>query len=132
MPPVRSRTLRGACITLGGLASLGCSSGPTPMLGVYTWGAEVNTFRYCGGTTELWVAGPPPVVQELRAAHDSLTSRPYQGILVEAYLRHSGRVPDGFALDYDGLIEVAEVLRVEGDVPATCLDTTWAVPGHEP
>ena len=105
---------------------------PTPMLGVYTWGPEVNTFRSCGGPDVRWVQAPAGILSRLRDAHQDLTDEPYQGILIEAHLRHSGDEPDGFALDYDGLIRVDSVLSIEATVPTSCLDTTWALPGRRP
>jgi hypothetical protein len=114
------------------LGLFACDDVPTPMLGIYTWGHEVRTFRSCGGTEVHWVQAPERVLQQLRQAHDSLTSEPYQGILVEAYLRHSADEPQGFARDYDGLIRVDSVLSVQGEIPDSCRDTTWALPGRRP
>lgn len=126
-------------VALGGALSVVVAVGltvadddPTPMLGVYTWGHEVNTFRACGGTEVRWVQAEPTLLTRLRESHEALTTEPYQGILIEAYLRHSGDEPDGFASDYDGLIRVDSVLSTGGEIPAACLDTTWALPDRRP
>jgi hypothetical protein len=126
------RRLVTAALGLAALVGLALISdrGPTPMLGVYTWGAEVNTWRSCGGTETRWVQARPRIRDQLAEAHRRLTTRPYQGILVRAYLRHSGSTPDGFALDYDGLIRIDSVLSIGHAVPASCLDSTWALPGR--
>jgi hypothetical protein len=106
--------------------------GSAPMIGIYTWGPEVNTFRSCGGAEVRWVQAPADLLSQLRGAHQSLTSEPYQGIFVAAYLRHSGYEPEGFALRYDGLVHVDSVRSISAEVPTNCLDTTWALPGRRP
>ncbi len=114
------------------LAVFGCAGPPDPISGVYTWGAEVNTFRPCGGDKTFWVVAPDSVLHTLRSAHDSLASEPAQGILVEVMTMHSGRKPEGFAKRYDGVLGIVEVLSVQDSVPARCLETSWALPGRRP
>lgn len=122
-----------AFIVLAACAAMGCAEEPaTPMSGVYTWSAEVNTFRPCGGDKTFWVIAPDSVLQSLRSAHDALVSGEGRGILVTAILRHSGRTPEGFAERYDGLIGVAQVLEVDSSIPPACRETTWALPGRRP
>ncbi len=86
----------------------------------YTWGAEVNVLSACGSDLELWVTGSKESVAELRAAHDSLTSSPYQGIFAEVTTRDSDAASDGFAEMYDGLIEVVDVISVSAEIPERC------------
>ncbi|MDQ2069921.1 hypothetical protein [Natronospira bacteriovora] len=88
--------------------------------GSYVWGHEVNIFQPCGIDAEFWVLADPPVLEELRQYHDEHTEELYQ----EIYIRFMGsRVydeVDGFAADYDGLIEVYEILRMSTEFPDEC------------
>lgn len=88
--------------------------------GRYVFGHEVHTFQPCGRRTTYWVVGGDSTTAALRAAHDSLTSRPYEPI----YVRIRGAVVpgrgDGFALDYDGLFRIDTVLARAAPVPTAC------------
>lgn len=110
----------------------GCKKGPEPLLGVYTYGPEVNSFRPCGGSDTFWVLGADSVLQALRAAHDSLSAGPGEGILVRAFTRHSGRGREGFAQRYDANLGITQVLETTAPVPEHCLETEWALPGRRP
>ena len=88
--------------------------------GCYTFGHEVNTFRPFPGDSTFWVFGAPLVLQQLRSAHDSLTSKPYEAVWVRVLAQRSTEQPDGFAQQYDGLIEIQRVLEIRRATVAEC------------
>jgi hypothetical protein len=88
--------------------------------GCYTFGHEVNTFRPFPGDSTFWVLGATPVLQQLRSAHDSLTSKPYEAVWVRVLAKRSTEEPDGFAEQYDGLIEIQRVLEIRRATVAEC------------
>ena len=114
------------------LVCSGCNKGAEPLLGVYNYGPEVNTFQPCGGSDIFWVVGADSILQSLRAAHDSLVAGPGEGILIRAFTRHSGRVREGFAERYDANLGITQVLATTALVPENCIKTEWALPGRRP
>jgi len=80
--------------------------------GLYIFGHEVNTFRPCQGDSVFWVIGARPMLDSLRAGHSRLTSQPYQPIYMRAVVARSDAEADGFAAQYDGLLEVREILEL--------------------
>lgn len=89
-------------------------------LGVYTFGAEVETFRPCGDSLTYWVTTSPPMWDHLRDLHQSLTTKPYQGIYVAVQGMPTDGERDGFAADYDGLFRIDTVYRSSATIPASC------------
>ena len=101
-------------LTLGSLACAH-SPGATHQEGVveasYVWGAEVNTMKPCGSDSTFWVLAKPDVIGRLRAAHDSLRTRPYDRIFIRVRGQRSAQPTDGFASETQGYFEVREVLE---------------------
>jgi hypothetical protein len=112
------------------LACSGCNEGPDPLLGVYRYGAEINTFQPCGGDDVFWVVGADSIQQMLRAAHDSLVAVPGDGILVRVFTRHSGTPREGFARRYDANLRITQVLEIAASGSDDCLGADWALPGR--
>ncbi len=102
------------------LGALACDRSPPPVSGVYTWGHEVETFQPCGDAAVFWVEASESVLQELRTAHDSLTSEPYQGVFLQAHVTRAADATDGFAEQYDGVVRVTEVMEIEPVIPQGC------------
>lgn len=90
--------------------------------GRYVWGGEVETFRKCGDSLTFWAVVNDSIRSRLRAAHQALTTRPYQAIFLQA----RGRPTDGergeFSRDYDGLFRIDSVLATSATIPTTCVD----------
>ena len=93
------------------------------MAGHYTYGHEVNVFQPCGSPLVYWVHGPDDIMSELKAAHESITTAPYESI----YVRLSGEIGelppeyrDGFAVDYDGLLTVRAVFDTRSKLDSDC------------
>jgi hypothetical protein len=94
-------------------------TGPV-MAGCYSFGHEVNVFKPAGVDSLFWVTGPAGILAQLRHVHDSLTSEPYEKVWVRVAANRSSREPDGFARDYDGLIEVSRILEVRRPADGEC------------
>ena len=90
------------------------------MAGCYTFGHEVNVFEPLGGDSVFWVVGAQDVLQRLRSAHDSLTSKPYEQVWARVLAQRSNQVPDGFAADYNGLLEIRQLVEIRRPAPGEC------------
>ena len=101
-------------------ACVGTQGAADPVAGCYVFGHEVNVFKPAGTDSAFWVTGSQDVLQQLRTTHDSLTSRPYEAIFARVIAQPSSRTPDGFAQDYDGLLEVRRVVELRRAVPGEC------------
>jgi hypothetical protein len=102
-----------AALLLVGISA--CSRSAIPeesVAGCYTFGHEVNVFKPLQGDSVFWVVGPDDVLQRLRSVHDSLTSKPYEQVWARVLAKRSTQKPDGFAADYNGLLEVRQVVEI--------------------
>lgn len=88
--------------------------------GCYTFGHEVNVFKPSTGDSTFWVVGGKDVLQRLRNAHDSLTSKPYEAVWARVVAQRSKQERDGFALSYDGLIEIQRVIEIRNAADGEC------------
>ncbi len=98
----------------------GFAAPDTKFDGAYTWGHEVNTFQSCGDSQVYWVSASAPVLDQLKSYHDSVPGAPYRSIYVSIRGEYLDEELDGFAAQYDGLIQVREVLSWDPDVPLEC------------
>src|SRR6185295_18611478 len=78
----------------------------------YVWGPEVNTMQPCGSDSTFWVLARPEIIGELRAAQESLQTRPYDRLFIRVYGRRSTQPTDGFAKETNGYFEVTNLLEV--------------------
>jgi hypothetical protein len=90
------------------------------MAGCYTFGHEVNVFKPLGGDSVFWVVGPQDVLQRLRSTHDSLTSKPYEQVWARVLAQRSSQEPDGFAVDYSGLLEIQKIVQIRRAAAGEC------------
>ena len=108
------------------LGALSASSPPafaqtdSSRAGEYVWGAEVNTFRPCGSDSVFWVLASPELLDELRTAHGTLTTKPYEPIYVRVHGGRSSEKPDGFAEQYNGYFRITAVLEARRERPGKC------------
>ncbi len=103
-----------SCFLICGTA--GAKSGDAPLKnksyrGVYTWGAEVETFAPCGGKKSYWVSGNSKLLEKLKNEHQKVTTKPYQGIDVTLVgtIDTSKKDLDGFAAEYDGVFNLTSI-----------------------
>ena len=87
--------------------------------GTYVRGHEVDAFQPCGSKQSFW-ASYSWAGQELVEFYKSRPRNPYQPIYVEFRGHILNEELDGFAISYDGMIRISEVLLVKDDIPAEC------------
>lgn len=88
--------------------------------GAYVWGHEVNTFQSCGEDEVYWVIAPAPILMQLQDHHSSVAGKPYHPIHITFIGNRLDDETDGFAIQYDGYIEVSELLDWNPTVPLDC------------
>ncbi|HEX9461592.1 MAG TPA: hypothetical protein VGB82_03250 [Alphaproteobacteria bacterium] len=90
--------------------------------GIYTWGAEVETFSPCGSNKEYWVRASDAATNDLSKAHQRLTTRPYEGIYVDVVGFYAGPTSDeyGFEGQYEGLFDIEKVTVTRKSGPSDC------------
>ncbi|WP_211827339.1 hypothetical protein [Kistimonas asteriae] len=119
-----------SCLVNGMKRALFCSiavvaasaiASPPEWEGLYTYGHEVNSFHPCGSRQEYWVSTSPAINRQLRDFVTQHTSEIYQPV----YLRLRGRLSmekgDGFAADYDGLMNIQDVITFSEYAPVHCI-----------
>ncbi len=95
-----------------------------PVAGVYTYGHEVESFAPCNTEAAYWITGHETVLNTLKDASLAKAEQlqaPYQGIYAEVNLALLPAAEDGFAADYDGVVQALEVKKWRKDIPKTCL-----------
>ncbi|PIE43453.1 MAG: hypothetical protein CSA50_04895 [Gammaproteobacteria bacterium] len=97
--------------------------------GVYTYGHEVEAFMPCNLDKDYWITGQGAVLNTLKEASlakSKQLKKPYQGIYAELRLALLPEAEDGFAADYDGVVEALEVKTWANDIPEDCLTAASA------
>ena len=74
----------------------------------------------CGSDSTFWVLAKPAVIGQLRAAHDSLQTQPYDRIFIRVHGQRSTRATDGFAQETNGYFEVTEILEARRLLQGEC------------
>ena len=95
----------------------------TLVKGIYTWGPEVETFSPCNTNKTYWLEGSDAMLaplQEMALKKADAGNEAYQPIYVELQAAQAGKATDGFAADYDGLMQLHQVVHSSSKVPATC------------
>ena len=95
----------------------------TLVKGIYTWGSEVETFSPCNTNKTYWLEGSDAMLaplQEMALKKADANNEAYQPIYVELQAAQAGKATDGFAADYDGLMQLHQVVHASSKVPADC------------
>ncbi|WP_028773621.1 hypothetical protein [Shewanella waksmanii] len=103
----------------------------TRVAGRYYWGHEVSAFSPCNNQQSWWVRATP-VSDTLKQQSLLLAEQrgaPYQPLYVEVSIHQIDRqshpaYQDGFAADYDAVIEIIAVHQSDAQVPASCGDAS--------
>jgi len=121
------RTLLLSIVGIGlvaGLVVLGMSQWQqrSQMSGLYTFGHEVETFQRCRGKHVFWVTGVSSLLQQMQQQHADLTvaQPPYTPVFVRVRAQRSKEPTDGFAADYDGLMEIHQLISMTPVLPPDC------------
>lgn len=105
------------------LVCLSCAPDAT-LRGRFYWGHEVRSFQPCGSNKAYWVRADENTLQPLRERAEKLRAQqgePYRPVYVEAVGEIDlNSTRDGFARNYDGLLNLRGVTRVSDAVPKEC------------
>ncbi len=81
--------------------------------GTLIWGHEVRSFKADGDSLEYWVADSTGALKNDYEKTVGNGAKPYTPVYVELKVRDMGKPTDGFALDYDGVYQVEEIITVK-------------------
>ncbi len=90
--------------------------------GTYVYGHEVNTFKKCGSNKVLWVIGDNFILHDLEEKYYKLTSHPYEEVYLELDATFLPRATDGFAMDYDGQINITKIFFMRKKLKVDCVN----------
>ncbi|MCF6283394.1 MAG: hypothetical protein L3J28_14535 [Candidatus Polarisedimenticolaceae bacterium] len=90
--------------------------------GIYVYGHEVNTFQKCGSKKTLWVIGDNSVLHDLQGQYYKLISHPYEDVYLELDGTLLPRATDGFAVDYDGQINIKKIFSMQKKSEFNCVN----------
>ena len=106
---------------------------PVTFKGMYTFGNEVNTFRDCSNQVTYWVNDS---LASLRAPYEKATqflSYPHESVFAEVKGYLAGRSTMGYASEYENVLVVTEVVKVESkNLRTDCYDYEFIALGNEP
>ncbi len=102
--------------------------------GLYTFGNEVRTFRDCKGSqTVYWVNDS---IGSLRAKYEKTNrfpSYPYESVYAEVKGYLAGKSSEGYASEYENVLVVTEVIKVEPkNFRTECYNYEFIALGNEP
>ena len=122
--PVAAASAEGEGVAAAGTGA-SPASGESPKLvkGVYTWGADVETLSRCITDKTYWLEGREELLaplQDLAMKKADAANEAYQPIYVEAQVVYAGKATDGFAVDYDGVMQLQAVQAARSNVPPEC------------
>ncbi len=122
--PVAVASAEGEGAAAAGTGASSVSGGsPTLVRGIYTWGAEVETLSPCNTDKTYWLEGREELLaplQDLAMKKADAANEAYQPIYVEARVVYAGKATDGFAVDYDGVMQLQAVQTARSNVPPEC------------
>ncbi|WP_221893569.1 hypothetical protein [Pseudoxanthomonas mexicana] len=91
--------------------------------GAYYWDVEEEALVLCGSDRVYWLEGRNGVLQPAREMVEKLrreSGKQEVPLFVRVMAVDKGPAEDGFAMDYDAVLEVASIEVVSADLPATC------------
>jgi NlpE C-terminal OB domain len=94
-----------------------CSSGLT---GHYIYGHEVNSFQPCDREETLWVRGSNEQLELMKKEYLNYASKPYEEVFIEITGDYLDKSSDGFAMDYDGQIQVERLITIRKKSDSDC------------
>ncbi|MBY3790337.1 hypothetical protein HPQ32_18260 [Photobacterium carnosum] len=95
--------------------------------GLYTYGHEVSVFSPCKVDKHYWAvaSGADTIMQRLNnasLAKADAIGKPYQSVFTMLDIKKLPPAKEGFAEDYDGLIDVVAIKKIENSIPESCPD----------
>ena len=90
------------------------------LAGHYIYGHEVNTFQPCNKEGTFWVIGSNEELEVLRKEYLNYATKSYDEVFVEITGDYRGKSSDGFAMDYDGQIQIESMLTIRKKSHSDC------------
>ena len=93
------------------------------MQGVFFWGPEVETFSPCNTNQTFWLDGEPEQLaplEDMAMEKADQANEAYQPVYVEIHATQMGPATDGYAVEYDGVLALQQVVKLSPEVPSTC------------
>ena len=107
-------------LLLGLISSLPAIGSSASLRGVIVYGHEERTLSLCGDERIFWVSAAANVREQLAAAVERNTTKPYQPLLIEFEGRFVDRELPGLAGDVDGMIEIDRIHSVARNGVLAC------------
>lgn len=105
-------------------ASAAASAADAPLMqGVFFWGPEVETFSPCNTNQTFWLDGEPEQLaplEDMAMEKADQANEAYQPVYVEIHATQMGPATDGYAVEYDGVLALQQVVKLSPEVPSTC------------
>lgn len=107
---------------------------PVVFKGLYTFGNEVRTFRDCrGGQAVYWVNDSLASLRDRYEKTNRFPSYPYESVYAEVKGYLSGKSNMGYASEYENVLVVTEVVKVEPkNFRTECYNYEFIALGNEP
>ena len=134
-PASASSSLVGPSAVLPASAASAPAASPELIKGIYFWGPEVETISPCNTNQTFWLDGSETVLaplEEMALDKANRANEAYQPIYAELRVVRKGQATDGFAVEYDGVVELQEVVASNAEVPADCKLIELPTPPAEP
>ena len=135
VPASMSSSLVGPSAVLPASAASAPVGHPELVKGIYFWGPEVETISPCNTNQTFWLDGSEGALaplEEMALDKANRANEAYQPIYAELRVVRKGQATDGFAVEYDGVVELQEVVASNAEVPANCKLIELPTPPAEP
>ena len=90
------------------------------LIGHYTYGHEVSSFQPCGKKEAFWVNGSNEILELMETKYSNYVTKPYDEVFLEITGDFEGKATDGFAMDYDGQIQVKRIVLMKKKSDSDC------------
>jgi hypothetical protein len=101
-------------------ASIQAGADGSTLSGHYIYGHEANSFQPCGGEKVYWVSGSDKMLELMAKKYSKLTTEPHEEVFAQIVGQQLGKATDGFAMDYDGQIQVIELIFMKKKSDTDC------------
>ena len=90
------------------------------LIGHYIYGHEVNSFKPCGHKDVFWVLGPNEILDLMAETYSHHAANPYDEVYVKITGDYINKASDGFAMDFDGQIQVKKIFFMKKKSNTDC------------
>jgi len=107
---------------------------PVLFKGLYTFGHEVRTFQQCGDSEKVyWVNDSITSLRDKYEKTNRFPSYPYESVYAEVKGYLSGKSKLGYASEYENVLVVTEIIKVEAkNFRTDCYNYEFIALGNEP